>query len=91
MTDDVFERFVLAPTPYGVFDVVHTYAKDITPNLVEEIHRLGLQAHANDAGNATSIKSAIAAGADRLSANDVALARSIICNALEDRPPGRDS
>lgn len=78
MTDEVYERSVLAPVPFGAFDVVHAYARDVTPHLVEEVHRLGMEAHANDAGDAASLRNALAAGADRLSANDVALARSII-------------
>jgi hypothetical protein len=89
MTDDVYERSVLAPIPYGDFDRVHAYAKDVTPRLVEEIHRLGLESHGNDAADAASMQSAIAAGVDRLSANDVALARSIISGCP--RAVGSDS
>jgi glycerophosphoryl diester phosphodiesterase len=78
MTDEVYERSVVAPTPFGSFDIVHTYAGTITESLVDRIHAGSALATGNDAAGADEIRRALEAGADRISSNDVELARMLI-------------
>jgi glycerophosphoryl diester phosphodiesterase len=78
MTDEVYERAVVAPTPFASFDVVHAYAGTITEPLVDRIHTGGALATGNDATGADEIKRALRAGVDRISSNDVELARALV-------------
>jgi glycerophosphoryl diester phosphodiesterase len=87
MTDEVYERSVLAPLPYGAFDVVHVSANSVTPGVVEQLHRLGKVAHANDATDRASVRNALATRSDRLSTDDVELARRTIDVPFEGSGP----
>jgi glycerophosphoryl diester phosphodiesterase len=78
MDEDVYVRTVLSPLPYGTFDVVHAYASSITAGLADEIHSLDLAVHANDAVDEAAVQNALVVGADRLSANDVAMAKAVL-------------
>jgi glycerophosphoryl diester phosphodiesterase len=78
MLDQVFERTVTSAVPFGAFDVVHVYAADVTSSLVDRIHECGLVAHANDAVDSAEIHSAVEAGVDRVSTNDVELAVGVL-------------
>ena len=78
MLDQVFERTVMSAVPFGAFDVVHVYAADVTSSLVDLIHDCGLVAHANDAAHSAEIHSALEAGVDRVSTNDVELAVGVL-------------
>lgn len=71
MTASVYERYVLGMAETSPADVAHVYAGGITPRIVEGLHGLGLEAHANDAADSDEMKRAIDAGVDSLSANDV--------------------
>lgn len=78
MSDEVFEHHVVGTAATSGASVAHVYAHDITPAIAQRLHELGMQVHANDAADATVIRRAIDAGADRLSANDVALAVAVV-------------
>ncbi len=71
MTASAYERYVLGMAETSPADVAHVYAGGITPRIVEGLHGLGLEAHANDAADSDEMKRAIDAGVDSLSANDV--------------------
>jgi glycerophosphoryl diester phosphodiesterase len=78
MSDEAFEHHVVGVAETSGADVVHVHARCITPRIVERLHRLGKTVHANDAVDATDLHRALAAGADRLSTNDVALAIGVV-------------
>lgn len=52
-------------------DAAHVYAGGITPRIVDRLHELGLQVHANDAVSRAEMFAARSAGVDSLSANDL--------------------
>jgi len=58
-------------------DVAHVYAGGITPRIVDRLHELGLQVHANDAVSRAEMFAARSAGVDSLSANDVEAAVAV--------------
>jgi glycerophosphoryl diester phosphodiesterase len=68
-----FEEYVASIAACGPFDVVHVYAGDISEATVAAIHARGMTAHANDAMSQSEVRQALAAGADRISSNDVGL------------------
>ena len=78
MLDQVFERTVMSAVPFGAFDVVHVYAADVTSSLVDRIHACGVVAHGNDAADSAEIRSALQAGVDRVSTDDVELAVGVL-------------
>lgn len=84
MSDEAFEHQVVGVADTSGADVVHVHARCITPRIGERLHRLGKTVHANDAVDATDLHRALAAGADRLSTNDVALAIGVV---RSERPP----
>jgi len=71
MTESLYERYVLGMAETSPADVAHVYAGGITPRIVDGLHALGLEAHANNAANSDEMKRAIDAGVDSLSVNDV--------------------
>ena len=73
MPDGFFEEYLSGVAACGPFDVVHVHAGDITPDAVAAIHARGMVAHANDAATAADVQQALAAGADRISSDDVGL------------------
>lgn len=77
MTDAVFEHVIVGMAATSGADVAHVYASCVTPSIVDSLHGLGLQVHANDATSPEQMKSAVKAGVDRLSANDVASAVAV--------------
>ncbi len=74
MSADAFERYIIGTAETSGFDVAHVYAGAISETIVEQIHLLGMTAHANDADNPELIRRAIDAGADRCTTIDVAMA-----------------
>jgi glycerophosphoryl diester phosphodiesterase len=70
MPDALFERTILDASVFVPADVVHVHARDITMTIVERLHDLGREVHANDAATAADVRRAIACGADRLSTDD---------------------
>jgi hypothetical protein len=74
MSDSAFERYIIGTAETSGFDVAHVYAGAITARIVEAIHSLGMTAHANDADTPELIRRALAAGADRCTTIDVAMA-----------------
>lgn len=78
MTDEVFERHVVGVAETSGADVVHVHARCITPRITERLHQLGKVVHGNDAANEADVHRVLAAGADRLSTSDVALAASLM-------------
>lgn len=78
MSDEVFEHHVAGVAETSGAGVVHVRAACITPRIVDRLHELGTIVHANDAVDAHDLRRAMASGADRLSTNDVALAKDIV-------------
>ena len=78
MSDAAFEHHVVGVAETSGADVVHVHARFITPRIVDRLHRLGKTVHANDAADATDVHRAFAAGADRLSTDDVTVAIGIV-------------
>jgi glycerophosphoryl diester phosphodiesterase len=74
MSDEVYEHHVVGVAETSGADVIHVPARCITRSIVDRLHDLGKAAHANDAADTDEIWRARAAGADRLSTNDVAMA-----------------
>ncbi|MGH9045997.1 MAG: glycerophosphodiester phosphodiesterase [Acidimicrobiales bacterium] len=77
MPDTVFVQHALSVATLGHFDVIHVYASDVTPSTVEQLHAHGFVVHANDAADAAQMRSAVRAGADRFSADEVELALEV--------------
>ena len=73
MPDGFFEEHLTSAADFGPFDVVHVFAAEITADAVAAIHDRGMVAHANDAATAAEVRRALAAGADRISSDDVGL------------------
>lgn len=67
----MFEHHILGTAETSGADVVHVYAGAITPRIVERLHQLGLEAHANDADSPELVRRAIDSGADRLTTSQV--------------------
>ncbi|MEM9746011.1 MAG: glycerophosphodiester phosphodiesterase family protein [Actinomycetota bacterium] len=78
MDDSVFERYVLGTAETAGFDVAHVYAGAITPRIASGLRDLGYVVHANDAAGRDEIHRALDVGADSISADDVALAVSLV-------------
>jgi len=74
--ESVRHRIVSTAATAGA-DVAHVYAGSVTPGLVNELHGLGLTVQANDAVSVEDMMRALEAWADRISANDDALATTI--------------
>jgi glycerophosphoryl diester phosphodiesterase len=90
MPDAVFERGIIGAAEFTPADVVHVYAAEITPSIVEQLHRDGRRVHANDAASGDEVRRAIECGADRLSTDDPATAVAIRSSPRltgEGRPP----
>jgi glycerophosphoryl diester phosphodiesterase len=83
MPDDLFAEQVVGTAAFLPFSVVHVYAPDVTAQIVERVHGLGMTVHANDAEDGTQMRKAIEAGVDRFSVNDVPLAFDVIGRAHE--------
>jgi glycerophosphoryl diester phosphodiesterase len=71
MNPKEFEHHVLGTAETANVNVVHVYSGAITSGIVDRIHQLGLQAHANDADSRDLLVRAIDSGADRLTTRDV--------------------
>ncbi len=78
MDESVFERYVLGTAETAGFDVAHVYAGAVTPRIASGLRGLGYVVHANDAVGRDEILRAVGAGAESISANDVALAVSLL-------------
>ena len=78
LTDEAFERYIVGVAATAPFDVAHVNAQYVSPLIVERLHGLGMQAHANDAMTTEDVQRALRAGADKLSVNDVGMARSVV-------------
>ena len=78
LSDEAFEHYIVGVASTAPFDIAHVNAKFVSPSIVERLHGLGMAAHANDAMNAEDVQRALDAGADKLSANDVGMARSVV-------------
>jgi hypothetical protein len=70
MPEALFERTVVDASQFVPADVVHMHARDITATIVEKLHDLGRQVHANDPATAAEVRRAVVCGADRLSTDD---------------------
>jgi len=77
MTERVFEHYVVGMAETAGADVAHVYAGGITPRIVDRLHGLGLQVHANDAVSRAEMLAARTAGVDSLSANDIETAVAV--------------
>lgn len=77
MNDAVFERYILGTAETAGFDVAHVYAGVMTERLAIGLRDLGYAVHANDAVGRDEILRAVDAGADSISADEVALALSV--------------
>lgn len=77
LTDEAFEHYIVGVASTAPFDVAHVNAEFVSTSIVERLHGLGMAAHANDAMTAEDVQRARDAGADKLSANDVEMARSV--------------
>ena len=73
-SERVFEHHILGTAETSGADVVHVYAGAITARIVERLHQLGFEAHANDADSPALVQRAIDSGADRLSTSQVRVA-----------------
>ena len=78
MPDSVFEHHIVGTATTSGADVAHVHAANLTPQISRRLHDLGFQVHANDAVSAEDVRRAIHADADRISVNDVDLARRLI-------------
>jgi len=74
MPDVVFERMVVGTALFVPADIVHVCARDVTPALVGELHRLGRIVQATDAQSVDEVRWAVECGADRVSLDDPRLA-----------------
>ncbi len=77
MTEAVFEHRVVGMAETAGADVAHVYAGGITTRLVERLHALGLDVHANDATSRGEMLASVDAGVDSFSTNDVATAVAV--------------
>jgi glycerophosphoryl diester phosphodiesterase len=77
----LFERLVLGRAEFAGADVVHVAAADITPAITDRLHERGHVVLANDASSPDEVRRAIAAGADRLTTDDPAMAVPIARDA----------
>lgn len=71
MTDAVFEQYVVGMAETSPATVVHVYAGALTERIVEQLHELGFEVHANDAADKDEMQHAVDVGVDSISANDV--------------------
>ena len=78
LTDEAFERYIVGVAATAPFDVAHVNAQYVSPLIVERLHGLGMQSHANDAMTTEDVQRALRAGADKFSVNDVGMARSVV-------------
>lgn len=69
MADPVFEQTIVGGAAFTTADIVHVYAGDITPSIVDALHAQGREVHANDAATVGDLERALKAGADRTSTN----------------------
>lgn len=78
MDEAVFERYILGTAETAGFDVAHVHAGAITESIADGLRDLGYVVHANDAVDGDEMQRALDVAADSMSANDVALALSIV-------------
>ena len=78
LSDEAFEHYIVGVATTAPFDVAHVSAEYVSPRIVERLHGLGMDAHANDAMTPEDVQRALRAGADKLSADDVGMARSVV-------------
>lgn len=78
MNDAIFERYILGTAETAGFDVAHVYAGELTESIAEGLKMLGYVVHGNDAVGQEDLRRAVASGASSVSADDVALALSIV-------------
>jgi glycerophosphoryl diester phosphodiesterase len=78
MTNAVFEHQIVGTASTAEAEVAHVFAENLTASIAERLHELGLVVHANDASSRAEMERAVLMGADRLSANDVTLALSVV-------------
>ena len=70
----MFERQVVGTAETSGVDIVHVYAGAVTARIVDRLHELGLEVHANDADSPDLVRRAIDSGADRLTTSNVRMA-----------------
>lgn len=78
MPDSVFEHHIVGTATSSGADVAHVHAANLTSQISRRLHDLGFEVHANDAVSAEDVRRAIHADADRISVNDIDLARRLI-------------
>lgn len=78
MPESVFEHHVVGTAATSGADVAHVHAASLTPRISERLHGMAFQVHANDAVSGDDVQRAILADADRLSVNDIDLARRLL-------------
>lgn len=78
MPESVFEHHVVGTAATSGADVAHVHAASLTSQISERLRDMGFQVHANDAVSEGDVQRAILADADRLSVNDVDLARRLL-------------
>ena len=77
MSERTFEHHILGTAETSGVDVVHVYSGAITARIVERLHQLGIEGHANDADAPELVRRAIDSGADRLTTSDVRSAQEV--------------
>ena len=70
-SESAFEHQIVVSAETSGADIVHVYSGAITARIVERLHELGFEVHANDADSPELLRRAIDSGADRLSTCDV--------------------
>ncbi len=78
MNETVFEQYVLGTAETADFDAVHVYAGAITTSIADGLRDRHCVAHANDAVDRDDVQRAMEAEAFSMSANDVAMAMSVV-------------
>jgi glycerophosphoryl diester phosphodiesterase len=82
MPHSVFEHHVVGTAATSGADVAHVHAANLTPQISHRLHDSGFQVHANDAVSLEDVGRAILADADRVSVNDVDLARRVLAQQV---------